>query len=54
MLTSVLFALGSYILFVGILGVALAKGAPPIDAVSAGVDAGWKHAAAAFKSLFAR
>jgi putative tricarboxylic transport membrane protein len=53
-LTSVLFALGSYILFVGILGVALAKGVPPVDAVSTGVDAGWKYAVAAFKSLFAR
>ena len=53
-LTSVLFALGSYILFVGILGVALAKGVPPVDAVSAGVDAGWKYVAAAFKSLLGR
>jgi len=25
-----------------------------MDAVSAGVDAGWKYAVAAFKSLFAR
>ena len=53
-LTSVLFALGSYILFVGILGVSLAKGVPPIDAISSGVDIGWKSAVAAAKSMFGR
>ena len=53
-LTSVLFALGSYILFVGILGVSLAKGVPPIDAISTGVDSGWKSAVAAAKSMFGR
>jgi putative tricarboxylic transport membrane protein len=53
-LTSVLFALGSYILFVGILGVSLAKGAPPIDMLSSGVDIGWKSAITALKSMFER
>ena len=53
-LTSVLFALGSYILFVGILGVSLAKGVPPIDAISTGVDSGWKSAVAVAKSMFGR
>ena len=53
-LTSVLFALGSYILFVGILGVSLAKGVPPIDAISSGVDIGWKSAVTAAKSMFGR
>jgi putative tricarboxylic transport membrane protein len=51
-LTSVLFALGSYILFVEILGVSLAKGAPPIDVLSTAVDVSWKYAIAAIKSLF--
>ena len=53
-LTSVLFALGSYVLFVEILGVSLAKGAPPIDAISTAVDIGWKHSIAAIKSMFGR
>ena len=53
-LTSVLFALGSYILFVGILGVSLAKGAAPIDMLSSGVDVGWKSATTAVKSMFGR
>lgn len=53
-LTSVLFALGSYVLFVEILGVSLAKGAPPIDAISSAVDIGWKQGIAAIKSMFGR
>ncbi len=53
-LTSVLFALGSYVLFVEILGVSLAKGAPPIDAISTAVDIGWKQSIAAIKSMFGR
>jgi putative tricarboxylic transport membrane protein len=53
-LTSVLFALGSYILFVGILGVSLAKGAPPIDMLSSGVDICWNSAITAVKSMFGR
>lgn len=53
-LTSVLFALGSYILFVEILGVSLAKGAPPIDVLSSAVDVSWKYAIAAIKSLFGK
>ena len=53
-LTSVLFALGSYMLFVEILGVSLAKGAPPIESISTAVDIGWKHSIAAIKSMFGR
>ena len=53
-LTSVLFALGSYVLFVEILGVSLAKGVPPIDSLSSAVDITWKSAAAGIKSIFGR
>ncbi len=51
-LTSVLFALGSYILFVEILGVTLAKGAPPIDMLSSAVDFSWKYVVEAIKNMF--
>jgi putative tricarboxylic transport membrane protein len=51
-LTSVLWAVGSYVLFVEILGVTLAKGAPPIDMLSTAVDVSWKYAVSALKSLF--
>ena len=51
-LTSVLFALGSYVLFVEILGVSLAKGVPPIDSLSSAVDMAWKYAAVVIKGIF--
>ncbi len=44
-LTAVLFALGSYVLFVKILGVALPKGVPPFDFISSVVDMCWALAA---------
>lgn len=53
-LTSVLFALGSYILFVAILGVSLAKGVPPLDSLSTAVDVACKYTAATFKSIWGR
>ena len=48
-LTSVLFALGSYILFVRILGVTLPKGIPPLESLSSAVDAVWAFAAKAIR-----
>jgi putative tricarboxylic transport membrane protein len=48
-LTSVLFALGSYILFVRILGVTLPKGIPPFESLSSAVDAVWAYAATAMR-----
>jgi putative tricarboxylic transport membrane protein len=51
-LTSVLFALGSYILFAKILGVTLPKGVPPFELLSSAVDVGWTFAVSTISSLF--
>lgn len=48
-LTSVLFALGSYVLFVKILGVTLPKGIQPFESLSSAVDAVWSAVAGIFK-----
>ncbi|MEO7728255.1 MAG: tripartite tricarboxylate transporter TctB family protein [Burkholderiales bacterium] len=53
-LTSVLFALGSYVLFVKILGVTLPKGMQPFESLSSAVDVVWTFAASAISSIFRR
>ena len=53
-LTSVLFALGSYVLFVKILGVTLPKGVQPFESISSAVDAVWTFAAALVAKISGR
>ena len=53
-LTAVLFALGSYVLFVKILGVTLPKGVLPFAFISSGVDTCWGLAASVVMKISGR